>query len=312
MRLHRNAKTTPRSRLVLVQRILEQGCSLDEAAEAFSISRTTARKWLCRFQAEGEAGLEDRRSTPRHCPHRTAPRLVRQIERLRQRRWTAFQIARALRLALSTVGRILRRLGLGRLPSLQPREPIVRYQRETPGELLHMDTKKLGRIARIGHRRTGDRRDTTRGIGWEFVHVAIDDASRIGYAEVLANERNESAVAFLRRCVRWYAARGIRLQAVMTDNGSAYLSHEFAEACAELGLRHLRTQPYRPCTNGKAERFIQTLLREWAYRRTYRRSCYRTAALKPWLRYYNRQRPHTAHGYLTPWAFLRRSSCATS
>jgi transposase InsO family protein len=312
MRLHRNAKTTPRSRLLLVQRILEQGCSLDEAAEAFGISRTTARKWLRRFQAEGETGLEDRRSTPQRCPHRTAPSLVRQIGRLRQRRWTAFQIARALRLALSTVGRILRRLGLGRLPSLEPAEPVVRYQRETPGELLHLDTKKLGRIAKIGHRKTGDRRGRSRGIGWEFVHVAIDDASRIGYAEVLANERSESAVAFLRRCVRWYAARGIRLQAVMTDNGSAYLSHEFAEVCAELGLRHLRTKPYRPCTNGKAERFIQTLLREWAYAKTYHRSRYRTAALRLWLRYYNRQRPHTALGYLTPWAALRRSACTTS
>jgi transposase InsO family protein len=308
MKLHPNAKTTPRSRLLLVQRILEDRVSLPEVAEAQGVSTTTARKWLRRFEAEGCAGLEDRPSAPKRIPHQTAPLLVRQIERLRRLRWTAFRIARELRLALSTVARIVKRLGLGRLPPVVPPEPIVRYQRDTAGELVHIDTKKLGRIKQIGHRMTGDRHDTVRGVGWEFAHVAIDDATRTGYVEMLPDERGDNAVRFLRRLVRWYARRGVRVRAIMTDNGPAYISRQFRRACHELGLRHLRTQPYRPQTNGKAERFIQTLLREWAYVRPYRSSQRRTAALKIWLRYYNRQRPHTALGYRTPWAVLRRSA----
>ena len=309
MKLHGNARTCPRSRRLLVKRIEEEGWSRAEAAKAAGISLRSASKWLARWRAEGEAGLVDRSSAPHRIPHRTPERRRQLVLALRRLRLTATEIASALEMALSTVCALLRRAGLGRLSRLTAPEPPNRYQRRRAGELLHLDVKKLGRIARPGHRVTGTR--AVRGYhrrtfdrGWEYVHVCIDDASRLAYVEVLADERRESATAFLARAVGWYRARGIRVEGVMTDNGNAYRSSLFALACRRLGLRHLRTRPYRPRTNGKAERFIQTLLREWAYGRLYRNSDERIAALPDWLRYYNYTRPHGSLGRKSPGARL--------
>ena len=269
MKLHGNARTCPRSRRLLIKRIEEEAWSRRAAAEAAGISERTAAKWLARWRAEGEAGLLDRSPAPHRIPHRTPERRRRLVLALRRLRLTAAEIAQALAMSLSTVSALLKRAGLGRLSRLRPPEPPNRYERRRAGELLHLDVKKLGRIARPGHRLTG--RVSGRGHhrrafdrGWEYVHVCVDDASRLAYVEVLADERRESAAAFLERAVAWYRARGIGVQRVMTDNGNAYRSSLYALACRRLGLRHLRTRPYRPRTNGKAERFIQTLLREWA------------------------------------------------
>jgi transposase InsO family protein len=292
----------------MVRCVLDRGWTQERTADSFHVSVATVRKWVRRYRLQGEAGLQDRRSDPRRMPRRTPLQLREEIERLRRRRFTAYRIARRLGLPLSTVSRILQQRGLGRLRLLEPPERVVRYQRERAGSLVHLDTKKLGKIGRIGHRITGDRTSRVRGIGWEYAHVAIDDATRSGFTEMHRDERKETAVRCLRRMVRWYAAHGVRVEQVMTDNGPAYRSKAFQKACAELGIRHLFTKPYRPQTNGKAERFIQTLLREWAYAKPYRNSRQRTAALDGWLRYYNRRRPHTALGYRTPWVALRRSS----
>jgi transposase InsO family protein len=233
---------------------------------------------------------------------------VERIERLRrQKRLTAAEIAVRMEMPRSTVAAVLKRRGLERMSRLEPRPPVVRYERERPGELLHLDTKKLGRFRRMGHRVTGDRQRRHRRGGWEFVHVCIDDHSRLAYVEVLADETAETAAAFLRRAVRWYRRRGIRPERVLTDNGGCYVSHAFKNACKDLGTRPLRTRPYRPETNGKAERFIQTLLREWAYKRPYRTSNQRKRQLEPWLRYYNQQRPHGALGGQPPQTRIRRS-----
>jgi transposase InsO family protein len=237
-------------------------------------------------------------------PHRTSPGRERQIEKLRHRRQTALQIARRLGVPRSTVAAVLKRRGLERLSKLTPKPPVVRYERERPGELLHLDIKKLGRIRGVGHRIHGNRRTRQRGIGWEFVHVCIDDHSRVAYVEVLPDERGETATAFLHRAVRWFRRRGVTTQAVITDNGSCYISHVFNDALH--GVRHIYTKPYRPQTNGKAERFIQTMLREWAYARPYRTSNQRTKALPKWLREYNEQRPHGALGYRAPMTRIRR------
>jgi transposase InsO family protein len=309
MKLHRNARTCPRSRRLLVQRIEVEGWSRAEAAEAAGVSTRTAVKWLARWRAEGEAGLADRSSAPHRIPHRTPERRRRLVLALRRLRLTAAEIAQTLAMPLSTVSVLLKRAGLGRLSRLQPPEPPNRYERRRAGELLHLDVKKLGRIARPGHRITG--RTSQPGwqrrryeLGWEYVHVCVDDASRLAYVEVLPDERGESAAAFLERAVAWYRARGIRAERVLSDNGSAYRSSVHALACRRLGLRHLRTRPYRPRTNGKAERFIQTLLREWAYARLYRDSGERLAALPQWLRYYNYSRPHGSLGRKPPGARL--------
>jgi transposase InsO family protein len=308
MKLHANARTCPKSRRLLVQRI-EGGWSVMEAAEAAGVSDRTARRWMVRWRQEGAAGLFDRSSAPRRIPHRTAPERVREIVRLRRLRMTASQIAIALGMALSTVSAVLRRVGLGKRSKLEPPEPPNRYERRRPGELIHVDVKKLGRILRPGHRVTGDRRGEKRrtvdgrrvGVaGWEFVHVAIDDHSRVAYAEVLTDEKASTAIGFLQRALAFYAARGVKVQRVMTDNGSPYVSHAHAAACRELQLRHLRTRPYRPRTNGKAERFIQTLQREWAYGRVFQTSSERTAALTPWLKHYNYTRPHGALSHKAP------------
>jgi transposase InsO family protein len=309
MNLHANARTCPKSRRLLVERI-EAGWSVMEAAEAAGISDRTARRWLARWRGEGPAGLLDRSSAPKRIPHKTAPERVAEIVRLRRLRMTAGQIAVALEMALSTISAILKRVGLGKRSRLEPPEPPNRYERRTAGELVHIDVKKLGRILKPGHRVTG-RRTNSRNTytpdgrrigdaGWEFVHVAIDDHSRLAYAEVLADEKAATATGFLQRAIEFFAGYGITVQRVMTDNGSPYRSHLHAHLCRQLGLRHLRTQPYRPRTNGKAERFIQTLQREWAYGRIYTTSAHRTAALTAWLNHYNFIRPHGALSHKPP------------
>jgi transposase InsO family protein len=307
VQLHPNARTTPRSRAQLVDRVLVDGWSVPRVAQAFHVSRRTVFKWLARYRAAGAAGLADRSPAPRSSPQRTPVRRILQIVALRAQRLPGHVIARRLGVPRTTVSRLLRRQGLGRLPSLMPRAPIQRYERGAPGELLHVDIKSLGRIRGIGHRITGDRRTRVRGIGWEHVHVCIDDASRLAYAEVLATAAWPDAVGFIERAIAWFAAHGVRAERVMTDNGSAYLSRAFAAVCARLAIRHLRTRAYTPRTNGKAERFIQTLLREWAYRRPYRSSARRRRALDPWLRYYNRRRPHMSLNYLPPISRLQET-----
>jgi transposase len=298
MKLHANARTCPNSRRLLVRRIEEEGWSLTKAAEAAGVSERTAGKWLARWRAEGVAGLLDRSSAPRRRPSCMAADRIAAIEALRRVRMTAAEIAECLGMALSTVSRWLRRIGLGRLSRLEPPEPPNRYERARAGELVHVDVKKLGRIQVPGHRVTGNRRQHARRTrvgnrgrllgtaGWEFVHVCVDDATRLAYAEVLPDERGRTAAGFLRRACEWFRSVGIGVERVMSDNGSCYRSAVHARACRELGLRHLHTRPYRPRTNGKAERFIQTLARRWAYGALYGSSSERTAALPGWLDHY--------------------------
>jgi transposase InsO family protein len=284
-------------------------------AEAVGVSRSTAYKWLRRWREEGEAGLQDRSSAPHHIPHKTPERVLRQIEKLRRKRWTGRAIATRLGMARSTVSAWLRRMGLGLLRALTPPRIERRYEKKRSGELLHLDIKKLGRFRRPGHWATGKGRSAGqvrhRGIGWDFVHVCIDDHSRVAYVEVLPDERKQTAAGFLRRAVAWYRRRRVKVERVLTDNGSCYRSRDFAQACRELGARHSFTRPYRPETNGKAERFIQTILREWAYAKCYRSSRQRTQALAPWLAYYNRERPHGGIGYEPPVARLRNRVSTT-
>jgi transposase len=246
--MHENARLMPRGRLLLVQRVTAHGWTVRSAASAAGLSQRQAYRWLARYRSGGRAALTDRSSAPKHCPHRVLDERVAAIERLRYRQLSGPAIARQLAMPVSTVGGILRRLGLGKRAALEPRPPVVRYQRERPGELLHIDTKKLGRIEAIGHRITGDRRDSKRGAGWESVHVCIDDASRLAYSEVLPDERNTSAVPFLERAVGWFARHGVIVERIMTDNGSAYRSHNWRHACGSLALRHIRTKPYTPRT----------------------------------------------------------------
>lgn len=314
MKLHGNARTNPFSRRLLVTRI-ESGDSVRAAAEAVGVSRSTAYKWLARWREEGELGLRDRSSAPHHIPHKTPARLRRRIEALRRKRWTGRAIAARLGMARSTVGAWLRRMGLGLLRALTPPRVVRRYEKQRPGELLHLDVKKLGRFRHPGHWATGRGKAAGqvrhRGIGWDFVHVCIDDHSRVAYVEVHDDERKETATGFLRRAAAWYRRRRIQVERILTDNGACYRSKDFALACRELGARHGFTRPYRPQTNGKAERFIQTLLREWAYAKRYRSSAERTKLLAPWLAYYNRERPHGGIGYETPVARLRNRVSTT-
>jgi len=294
MDVHKNARLTPAGREVMVRRVVEGGQTPTAVSEAIGVCPRTVRKWVERYRAEGVAGLQDRSSRP-HCVRRpTPPAIAARIGALRRQRWTGAQIAGEVGVSKATVSRVLRRLGLNRLKALEPAEPVRRYERQRPGELIHIDIKKLGRFDRAGHRVTGDRSapNTSRGAGWEFVHICIDDASRIAYAEIKKDERQESAVAFLQAAVRYYAKLGVTVERVMTDNGSCYQSRAFACACQRLGLKHLRTRPYTPKTNGKAERFIQTALREWAYARAYHCSDQRGDDLPVWLHRYNWHRPH--------------------
>jgi len=307
VKLHANAKTTPKTRLLLVQR-LEDGWDAASAAEAVGVSRRCALKWQARYRAEGLAGLEDRSSAPHRIPHRTSEKISAAIKKLRLKRLAAFQIARLLGLARSTVSAVLVRLGLNRLKALEPKEPANSYEHKRPGDLLHLDTKKLGRIRGIGHRIDGVRKHHTRGIGWEFVHVCIDDHSRVAYVEVLPDEKGVTAAEFLRRAVQWFADElGVRTRRLLTDNGSCYRSKVFRRERERLGAGHGFTRPYRPRTNGKAARFIQTMLREWAYAKPFKSSRGRTLALRPWLRYYNNVRPHGSLDCLAPMTRIQGS-----
>ncbi len=308
MKLHGNATTCPHSRRLLSRRVVEERWTLAQAAQAAGCSTRTAAKWVCRYRA-GDQQLVDRSSRPHTCPTRLTQGRVAAIERLRRLRMTAAEIAEVLKLPLSTVSLWLKRIGLGKRSQLEPPEPPNRYERRHPGELVHVDIKQLGRIRGVGHRISGNRASQGRtrrqgrrtGIaGWEYVHVMIDDHSRLAYAEVLAGLRAADAVAFLRRAVQWFAERGVRVRAVMSDNGSCYRSDAHRAALRELGLRHLRIKPGRPRTNGKAERFIQTLVNEWAYGRIYGSSAERTAALPSYLKRYNFTRPHGSLGKRPP------------
>jgi len=307
MKLHANAPFGPKGRLTMVRRVTEEKWSLTEAAAAAGVSERTARKWVKRYREEGEAGLWDRSSAPHAVPGRTPEDRIEAIAALRRVRMTGAEIAECLGMALSTVSAVLTRTGLGKLSRLEPAEPPNRYERKAPGELLHIDVKKLGRIGDNGpgHRVRGTRQGTrSRGAGWEFVHVCVDDATRLAYVEVLADEKAKTAIGFLRRALAFYAARGIEVRRLMTDNGSAYRSIAHALACKALGIRHIRTRPYRPRTNGKAERFIRTMLGGWAYGAIYRDSRQRTAALSGWLDFYNWRRPHGSLSHRPPGARL--------
>jgi transposase InsO family protein len=310
MNIHKNARTTPFSRAEIVRRVSLRHETPSAVATALGVSCLAVAKWLARYRREGEAGLADRSSRPRQMPRATPADVVEQVIALRRQRLVGKQIAASLTLSPATVSRILRKARLSRARDLDPPEPVRRYEREHPGELIHIDIKKLGRFAAVGHRITGDRtrqsntrgyRDGERyGAGWEFVHVCIDDASRIAFSQVLANEKKESAVAFLHAAVAYYQSLGVTVARVMTDNGSCYKSFAFRDACKALGLKHIRTRPYTPKTNGKAERFVQTSLREWAYARAYPTSEHRKQALEPWLHNYNWHRPHGSLQSMTP------------
>lgn len=300
MRLHGNARLTPHGRTLMCRRVREEGWTIAQAAGAAGCSERTYYRWLVRYDA-GET-LTDRSSAPRRVPNRTDPGTEALIEQLRRCRKTSVQIAAELAMATSTVCAVLARLGLNRLSRLEPPEPPNRYCRRHPGELIHIDVKKLGRFRRPGlpaHRRQGGYQ-ASGGAGWEFCHVAVDDTSRVAYVEILDDEKGETCVAFLRRAVAWFAAQGVVVQRVMTDNGTGYRSKVHAAAVDELEIKHLRTRPYRPRTNGKAERFIQTLQVEWAYAAVYADHWQRRHALPPWLSYYNTRRPHSALGHKPP------------
>ena len=302
MDTHKNAPLTPKGREAMVRSVIEGGLTKAAAAVRFNTTAKTVAKWVGRFRAEGVDGLRDRSSRPLSLPSQTPPATCTAVEALRRQRHTGKQIAAEVGVSPATVSRILRRLGLNRLSALEPAEPVRRYEREHPGELIHIDIKKLGKFNRIGHRVTGVRSEQsrTRDAGWEFVHVCIDDASRIAFSQVMKDERKGSAVTFLKAAVAYYASLGVTVQRVMTDNGSCYRSRAFAKACKKLGLKHIRTKPYTPKTNGKAERFIQTSLREWAYAQAYNTSKERAAELPRWLHRYNWHRPHGGIGSKPP------------
>lgn len=298
MNSHKNARLTWQGRRLLVQRVAEMG--LAATASAAGVSLRTARKWLARYEAAGEDGLVDRSSRPLRTRNSIDAELAERIEGLRRSRMPVRRIACAVGRSVATISRFVASLGLSSLSALEPAKPVLRYEHEAPGELLHMDTKKLGRIVRPSHRVTGDRRDSVDGAGWEFAHVAIDDHSRAGFVQMHPDERKTSAVDFLKASVAHYAALGVKIKRLITDNGSAYRSKLFAKTCQALGIKHSFTKPYCPQTNGKAERFIQTCLREWAYGRVWANSAERTAWLPAFLAYYNARRPHSALGYRPP------------
>ena len=297
MKTHRSAKTNVYQRQLLIRRVRRQGWTQRRAAEAAGVSIRTVAKWLARPHRE----LADRPSRPHRQPRRLSATTEAAIIALRRTRATAWQISTALGMPRSTVTRVLSRVGLNRLALVEPAAPVQRYEWATAGDLLHVDLKRLGRIAGIGHRIHGDRRARVRGIGWEFLHVAVDDATRLAYVEVLQADDKGACAAFLQRAFRWYRRRGIRIRRLLTDNAMAYRAHVFARVCRRWVVRQRFTRPYRPQTNGKAERLIQTLLREWAYRFPYRSSARRTAALVPYLRFYNHRRPHASLGRRSPW-----------
>ena len=300
MDYHQNARLTVHSREQMARKVVEQGVTLKLAAASFNVTARTAAKWVRRYREQGVAGLADRSSRPNRLHRPTSSQRIEHVEQLRRRRWTGYRIARTTGLSRATVSRILRRLKLNRIRDLEPAPAIQRYEHAAPGDLLHLDIKKLARIAQPSHRVTGDRRDTVPGIGWEYVHVAIDDHSRIATSGIYADEKRASVIACLRSALDWYARLGIRFKAVLTDNGPAYRSFQFARVCRDLGLKHRFTRPYTPRTNGKAERFIQTALREWAYARSHDNSEQRSNQLHSWLHDYNWHRPHASLNHQPP------------
>lgn len=306
MNIHKNARLTPAGRALLVSRVETQGWTVKDASRCAGVSRRTGSKWLARYRQEGDAGLVDRSSAPGLSPRRIPGSEVTVWESLRRERWSQWRIAQHAGRALSTISRAMKAVGLSRLSSLEPPVPIIRYEKELPGELIHIDIKKLGKVQGVGHRITGVRKKLTHGSGWEAVHLAIDDRSRVAFGMVMPDETKGSCLAFLRATVDYYAALGVPVQGVMTDNGAGYRSHDFKAACQELGIRHLRTRPYTPRTNGKAERFVQTTLREWAYAKPYQSSEHRIQEFGRFLDYYNWHRPHTALGYKPPGSRLAR------
>lgn len=301
MNLHSNARTTPHSRAEMMRR-LTAGEPRARVAAAFGVDVKTVKKWADRFTAEGLAGLADRSSRPRRLRNPTPAATVDRIIELRRARFTGKQIAKETGVSRATVSRHLRAVRLSRARDLEPPAPVVRYERAHPGDLIHIDIKKLGRFERTGHRITGKRTGvaSSRGSGWEFVHVCIDDASRIAFSQILPDEKKESAIVFLKAAVAYYKSLGVVVMRVMTDNGSCYRSKHFRKACVDLGLKHIRTKPYTPKTNGKAERFVQTALREWAYAQPYPSSQHRAAELPIWLHRYNWHRPHGGIKSQTP------------
>jgi len=301
MNVHQNARLTPHGRERIVRQVAS-GQTAKAVAEAAGVCARTVRKWVERYRREGPAGLRDRSSRPHRLRKPTPQPVVEQVEALRRSRRTGQQIAAESGISPATVSRILKRLGLNRIDALEPAAPVRRYERDKPGEMIHIDIKKLGRFNKVGHRITGDRKgqSNSRGVGWEFVHVAIADHSRIAFAKIMGSERKRSATAFLKAATAYYESLGIKVERVMTDNGACYKAFAFRRLCKRLGLRHIRTKPYTPKTNGKAERFIQTSLREWAYAQAYRNSQQRKAELPVWLHRYNWHRPHAGIGGTSP------------
>jgi transposase InsO family protein len=300
MDYHYHARLTIVRREELTQSVLQGRLSLKEAMAEFKLSRQTAAKWVRRYREEGRMGLRDRSSRPLRSPRQTSEDRVMEIERLRRERWTGVRIAQQLGLSAATVSRVLRRLKLNRIRDLEPQPAVVRYEHAAPGDLVHLDIKRLVRIQRPSHRVTGDRRDSVKGIGAEFLHVAIDDHSRIAFTAMYPDQTERSSTHFLNAATTWFRQLGIQTRRVLTDNGSCYNAHRFRHACQQLGLKHRRTRPYTPRTNGKAERFIQTAIREWAYARTYQNSDERTASLPAWTHQYNWHRPHASLNQLPP------------
>lgn len=307
MNIHKNARLTLARRIEMVHSIVERGLTPAEAAAEAGVSPPTARKWYGRYLVDGQAGLTDRPSRPRYSPNKIKPDKALAIVELRRRRLTQARIAQSLGVSRSTVGRVLKTAGLSRLRDLEPSEPVVRYEHERPGDMVHIDTKKLGRIERMSHRVTGNRRDSVDGAGWEYLFVAVDDHSRVGFTDLYPDERKSSAVQFLRNTVAYFRSLGVRVRRVLTDNGSAFRSKDFARACRRLKIKHKFTRAYRPQTNGKAERFIQSALREWAYGIPYNHSSERADMLDRWIHHYNWHRPHQGIKGASPASRLAQS-----
>jgi transposase InsO family protein len=302
MDTHKNAPLTPKGREMMVRAVVDDRMSKAAAARQFNTTPKTVAKWIERFEAAGAEGLRDRSSRPHSSPSQATPAVCAAVEAFRRQRHTGKQIAAEVGVSAATVSRILKRLGLNRLSALEPAEPVRRYERAAPGEIIHIDIKKLGKFSRIGHRITGDRtgQSNARGVGWEYLHLAIDDHSRLAYSEIFPDEKRASCLRFLFNAMRFFRSLGVKVQRVMTDNGSSFRSFRYAKALRRLKVRHLRTKPYTPKTNGKAERFVQTSLREWAYARAYASSNDRAAELQPWLHRYNWHRPHGSLGAKPP------------
>ena len=301
MNIHKNARLTPKGRAFMVRLVVETRLSQAEVARRLGVSRKTVGKWVRRYREEGEAGLWDRSSRPRRSPRRTSPeRLRRAIDARRRYRLSIPELSGLFHIPTSTLWRWLRRAGLGRLRAPRPDEPPRRYEHPHPGDLVHVDVKKLARFRAVGHRITGDRTVNSRGAGYDFVHVAVDDHSRLAYVEVHRDEKAATATGFVRRAFAWYRRHGIEVKRLMSDNGSCYRSKVFSDELQAQGVRHIYTRPYTPKTNGKAERFIGTMLREWAYARPYQTSELRNEVLPCWLRHYNEDRPHSSLGHRPP------------